>query len=44
MSILVCDVPEYAVYYKMLKMGIPKNAVKHKMTLQNLRQPPSSLP
>ena len=36
MSILVCDVPEYAVYYKMLKMGIPKNAVKHKMTLQNL--------
>ena len=36
MSILVCDVPEYAVYYKMLKMGIPRNAVKHKMTLQNL--------
>ena len=33
MSILVGQVPEYSMYFKMLKMGIPKDAIKQKMTL-----------
>jgi hypothetical protein len=33
MSILVGQVPEYTMYFKMLKMGIPKDAIKQKMTL-----------
>lgn len=33
MSILVCQVPEYTTYFKMLKMGIPKDAIKQKMSL-----------
>ena len=35
-SILVGQVPEYTMFFKMLKMGIPKEAVKQKMTLLNL--------
>jgi hypothetical protein len=33
MSILVGQVPEYTMYFKMLKMGIPKDAIKQKMLL-----------
>ena len=33
MSILVGNVPEYTMYFKMLKLGIPRDAVKQKMTL-----------
>lgn len=33
MSILVGQVPEYTMYFKMLKLGIPRDAVKQKMTL-----------
>jgi len=33
MSILLGQVPEYSIYFKMLKMGIPKDAIKQKMTL-----------
>lgn len=33
MSILVGQVPEYTMYFKMMKLGIPKDAVKQKMTL-----------
>jgi hypothetical protein len=33
MSILVSQVPEYTTYFKMLKMGIPKDAIKQKMSL-----------
>jgi hypothetical protein len=33
MSILVGQVPEYSMYFKMLKLGIPKDAVKQKMSL-----------
>jgi hypothetical protein len=33
MSILVGQVPEYTMYFKMLKLGIPKDAVKQKMSL-----------
>ena len=33
MSILVGQVPEYTMYFKMLKMGIPKDAIKQKMIL-----------
>lgn len=33
MSILVGQVPEYTMFYKMLKMGIPKDAVKQKMSI-----------
>ena len=33
MNMLVCNVPEYATFYSMLKMGIPKNAIKQKMML-----------
>ena len=33
MSILVGQVPEYTMYFKMLKMGIPKDAIKQKMSL-----------
>ena len=35
-SLLVGQVPEYTMFFKMLKMGIPKEAVKQKMTLLNL--------
>jgi len=33
MSILVGQVPEYTMYFKMMKLGIPRDAVKQKMTL-----------
>ncbi len=33
MSILVGQAPEYTMYFKMLKLGIPRDAVKQKMTL-----------
>lgn len=33
MSILVGQVPEYTMYFKMIKLGIPRDAVKQKMTL-----------
>lgn len=33
MSILVGQVPEYTMYFKMLKLGIPRDAVKQKMSL-----------
>jgi hypothetical protein len=36
MSILVGQVPEYTMYFKMLKMGIPKDAIKQKMTLMGV--------
>lgn len=36
MSILVGQVPEYTMYFKMLKMGIPKDAIKQKMTLTGI--------
>ena len=35
-SIQIGEVPEYAMYFKMLKMGIPKDAVKQKMSILNL--------
>ena len=35
-SIQIGQVPEYTMYFKMLKLGIPKEAVKQKMTLSNL--------
>lgn len=36
MSILVGQVPEYSMYFKMLKMGIPKDAIKQKMSLSGV--------
>ena len=36
MSILIGEIPEYTMFFKMLKMGIPKEAVKQKMSLLNL--------
>jgi hypothetical protein len=36
MSILVGQVPEYTMYFKMLKMGIPKDAIKQKMNLMGI--------
>jgi hypothetical protein len=36
MSILVSQVPEYTTYFKMLKMGIPKDAIKQKMSLMGV--------
>jgi hypothetical protein len=33
MSIQVGQVPEYTMYFKMMKLGIPRDAVKQKMTL-----------
>jgi hypothetical protein len=33
MAILVGAVPEYTMYFKMLKMGIPKDAIKQKISL-----------
>ena len=36
MSIQVGQIPEYAMFFKMLKMGIPKEAVKQKMSLLSL--------
>jgi hypothetical protein len=33
MSILVGQVPEYTMFFKMLKLGIPRDAVKQKMSL-----------
>lgn len=36
MSILVGQVPEYTMYFRMLKMGIPKEAIKQKMTLMGV--------
>jgi len=35
-SIQIGQVPEYMMYFKMLKMGIPKEAVKQKMSILNL--------
>jgi hypothetical protein len=36
MSIQVGQIPEYKMFFKMLKMGIPKEAVKQKMSLLSL--------
>ena len=36
MSILVGQVPEYTMFFKMLKLGIPKQAIKQKIELSNL--------
>ena len=36
MSILVGQVPEYTIFFKMLKLGIPKDAIKQKIELSNL--------
>lgn len=36
MSIQVGQIPDYAMFFKMLKMGIPKEAVKQKMSLLSL--------
>jgi hypothetical protein len=36
MSILVGQVPEYTMYFKMMKIGIPKDAIKQKMTLSGV--------
>jgi hypothetical protein len=36
MSIQVVQIPEYTMFFKMLKMGIPKEAVKQKMSLLSL--------
>ena len=36
MSIEVGQVPEYSMYFKMLKVGIPKDAIKQKMELLKL--------
>jgi hypothetical protein len=36
MSIQVGQIPEYTMFFKMLKMGIPKEAVKQKMSLLSL--------
>ena len=33
MSITISQVPEYNMFFRMLKMGIPKDAIKQKMTL-----------
>jgi len=35
-SIQIGDMPEYTMFFKMLKLGIPKPAVKQKMELQGL--------
>ena len=35
-SLQIGQIPEYLIYYKMLKMGIPKDAIKQKMTLIGL--------
>ena len=36
MSIQVGQIPEYTMFFKMLKMGIPKEAIKQKMLLSSL--------
>jgi len=36
MSIQVCQVPEYTMFFKMLKIGIPKPAIKQKIELSGL--------
>lgn len=36
MSIQVGNVPEYSMYFRMLKMGIPRDAVKQKLTLSGI--------
>lgn len=36
MSIQVGQIPEYTMFFKMLKMGIPNSAVKQKMSLSGL--------
>lgn len=33
MSITISEVPDYNMFFRMLKMGIPKDAIKQKMTL-----------
>jgi len=35
-SIQIGQIPEYTMFFKMLKLGIPKDAVKQKMSLLNL--------
>ena len=35
-NIQISQIPEYTMFFKMLKMGIPKDAVKQKMHLLNL--------
>ena len=35
-TIQIGQVPEYTLYFKMLKMGIPKDAIKQKMILNNI--------
>jgi len=36
MSILIGQIPEYTMYFRMVKMGIPKDAVKQKMSLMGI--------
>jgi hypothetical protein len=36
MSIVVGEIPEYVMYFKMLKIGIPKEAIKQKIALNGL--------
>jgi len=36
MSILIAQIPEYTMYFRMVKMGIPKDAVKQKMGLMGI--------
>ena len=35
-SVQIGQIPEYALYFKMLKMGIPKDAIKQKMKILEL--------
>ena len=35
-DVIVGNMPEFAMFYKMLKVGIPKEAIKQKMTLQGI--------
>ena len=36
MNITISNVPEYNIYFKMLKMGIPKDAIKQKMLINSI--------
>jgi len=36
MSITIGNVPEYQMFFRMLKMGIPKDAIKQKLALNNI--------
>lgn len=36
MKITIGNIPEYQMFFRMLKMGIPKDAIKQKMALNNI--------